>query len=291
MVAGTPRLPEARDSDCLGGGALLPSFEAEAVVGAVRRDGRLTGRVGDLGFGLTKPVGDRSSAAGFLIDEAAGFVVVGAGFSAGFAVSLAGLLGDFASRGDFAALEAVLADVVIGAAGLRAGLPAAAGVVFGLSFGSATPLRPLDAPLTADLIVGSAGVSLVLLSSSSTILSGFGQGVISGVWLLPLDGDCLAGEDWRGDSGIVSLARFVLNEATLVAMLSVNTSFFSDAGPGVVVSVSLLNLLLETDTESVLFCRWSPMRPSFSTAMKFVRTLDKGREEGVGEPDDGQGLS
>lgn len=35
-----------------------PCFAAEAAVGAVKREGRPTGRVGDLGAGFLKPVGE-----------------------------------------------------------------------------------------------------------------------------------------------------------------------------------------------------------------------------------------
>lgn len=300
-AAGPPALPpEARESDCLGGGALPPSLEAEAAVGAVRLDGSLTGRVGDLGFGLTKPAeGDRSSALGFFPDdtvdfEGAAFGVVSltaAGvdfFSGAFAVSLAGLFGCLLASGDLNGFDVVLADVEIGAAALAGGL--LAGIeLLGLSLTSVAPLRRLGLPLTSLATVGSADVSLVLVSSSSTILSGFGPGVISGV-SVPLFGDELAGVLRAGDSGMGSLATFVLNEVAFLAMFSAKTSLFSDPGAGVVLSVSLLNLLLEADTESRLFSRTSPIRPSFSTATKFVRTLDSGREDGVGEPGSRQSL-
>lgn len=87
-----------------------------------------------------------------------------------------------------------------------------------------------------------------------------------------------------------SLMMWGLNEAVFSAMLSVKGSLFSVTGAGVVLSVSLLNLLLETDTESRLGSLASPTRPFFSTAMKLVRTLDSGREDGVGEPVRRQGL-
>jgi hypothetical protein len=38
--------------------ASSPCFAAEAAVGAVKREGRPTGRVGDLGGGFLKPVGE-----------------------------------------------------------------------------------------------------------------------------------------------------------------------------------------------------------------------------------------
>lgn len=51
------KVPEARLSDCLGAGGGAPaSFDPEEAVWAVSDAGSLTGRVGDLGFGLTKPV-------------------------------------------------------------------------------------------------------------------------------------------------------------------------------------------------------------------------------------------
>lgn len=123
---GTPKVPAVRESDRLGGGALPPSLEAEALVGAVRLEGSLAGRVGDFGFGLTNPAdGDNSNAAGFLaVEDATGFVAGleawslvadEAGFFSGaFPASLAGLFGCLAVNGDLAGFETVLADVEIG---------------------------------------------------------------------------------------------------------------------------------------------------------------------------------
>jgi hypothetical protein len=70
-------LPLARDKDWRGALTLEPD---EAVC-VVKPGGSLTGRVGDLTFGLTKPVlaGDDCSGGGFLIDEGP------AGFEAGVA--------------------------------------------------------------------------------------------------------------------------------------------------------------------------------------------------------------
>lgn len=132
------------------------------------------------------------------------------------------------------------------------------------SFGSVAPLSPLDVPFAALLTVGSAEVSFVCVSSSSTILSGFGPGVMSGETLAfvgdslagdSLTGDDLVGDPWLGDSGIGSLAKFVLKGVAFFAMFSTKGSFLSAVGAGVVFSVSLLILLLDTDTESPLFCR------------------------------------
>lgn len=147
-------------------------------------------------------------------------------------------------------------------------------------------------------VVGSAAVSLVLVSSSSVILSGFELGTMSGV-SVPFWGEILGetlGETLGdhllggvtaclGDSGIGSLAKFVRNAAAFWAMLSENTSPFSDTGAGVVDSDSLLCLRSDTDADSRLGSRWRPMRPSFSMATKFNRTLERGRGdcEGVGE--------
>ena len=50
------KLPDARLSDCLPVGGAAESFEPEEAVWAVSDAGSLTGRVGDLGLGLTKPV-------------------------------------------------------------------------------------------------------------------------------------------------------------------------------------------------------------------------------------------
>jgi hypothetical protein len=51
------RLPDARLSDCLLAGAgPVAVLDPEEAVCAVRDAGSLTGLVGDLGFGLTKPV-------------------------------------------------------------------------------------------------------------------------------------------------------------------------------------------------------------------------------------------
>lgn len=50
-------MPEARLRVCLaGGGADVAVFEPEEAVCAVSEAGSLTGRVGDLGLGLTNPV-------------------------------------------------------------------------------------------------------------------------------------------------------------------------------------------------------------------------------------------
>lgn len=55
--------PIGRRTGCAAGG--LEVFESEADVGAVRELGSFAGRVGDFGFGLTKPV-DAGGSAGFL---------------------------------------------------------------------------------------------------------------------------------------------------------------------------------------------------------------------------------
>jgi hypothetical protein len=82
---------------------------------------------------------------------------------------------------------------------------------------------------------------------------------------------------------MASWTRFVLKEVPFLAMLSAKTSVRSERGWGVVVSVSSLSLRLDTETESPLGSLFRPMRPSFSTATKEVRTLDRGRGEADGE--------
>ena len=209
-------LPEDRESDCLVGAvsaAPLPNFEAEEAVCVVRDDGRLRGRVGDLGFGLTKLVfaGGRLTGAGFfpavtlaLDATAVAFFVIVSGpldddvlaellgatvfFSAAVPAGFAGSLGGF-----FVVVAGFVTGrvvVVEGALGLTTGL---VDVAFVLGAGvdeaededaddvfSLCPL-PLDvvffwAASTAALSVGKPGFSLVKGSSSSVILSGFGLG-------------------------------------------------------------------------------------------------------------------
>jgi hypothetical protein len=304
-------LPEARERLCRGAGTLaIPSLEADAAVWVVSLSGSLTGRVGDFGFGLTKPVldGARLSGAGFLVDEnddleAAGFLSVSSlGAVAvcffgteliAFDVSFAGLFGALANPGDFIGLVVVLADIEIGAvfgADLLL-LVVVVDVGFTFSFVCLLPFNPVVAagrmplPFAAVELVGLAVLGFVLVSSASTTLSEVGIGVTLGVCVLLLGGN-FSGEACLGDSGMGSLTKFVLNATEFWAMTSVNMSFFS--GAGVVFWVSLLNLRLETDTESPLGSRLRPIRPSFSMATKFVRTLDSGRgdSDGLGDPSD-----
>lgn len=65
-------LPEARESDCLVRGVALPfpSFCADDVVCVVSEEGSLTGRVGDFGLGLTKPVPEGGTSTGAGLDTA-----------------------------------------------------------------------------------------------------------------------------------------------------------------------------------------------------------------------------
>lgn len=71
----------------------------------------------------------------------------------------------------------------------------------------------------------------------------------------------------------------------MLAMLSEKTSGFSEMGRGMLVSVSLLNLRLDTVSESLLGSLLNPILPSFSIATKEVRTLDRGRGDAEGEGD------
>jgi hypothetical protein len=103
------------ESDRLGGGALLPVLELEAVVGARILDGTLAGRVGDFTLGLTiSAAGARFCVLVFLprgcgfndvFREVLSLGTVAAGFLSGaLAVSwvdpLAGLLGTRTAEGD-----------------------------------------------------------------------------------------------------------------------------------------------------------------------------------------------
>lgn len=160
-----------------------------------------------MGLGLTKPVleGERSSALGFFADddaealETAVFLGVDSlGTAAAdllseprlvaLAVSFAGLLSGLLAKGDFngdlagfdVVLRVVLMGVAFGVSRLVAG-----DEDFSLSFNPEDPFKPplvaIPFGSVAAIMVGSAGVSFVLVSSSSVILSGFGPGTISGV--------------------------------------------------------------------------------------------------------------
>lgn len=130
--------------------------------------GNLTGRVGDFGLGLTKPVedGDISIAGGLLDDEAVVFVAVEAGFGvdcfsgweAFFSVALggnlgvlgwAGLVGVFATVGDFAGGFVVDFVPTEAGAGLDAVLLALAAGTFLSAFFTAVPFWALPAPASA----------------------------------------------------------------------------------------------------------------------------------------------
>lgn len=83
----------------------------------------------------------------------------------------------------------------------------------------------------------------------------------------------------RGDSGIGWPRRLVLGVAP--AMLSAKMFVSSFRAGGVEMSESPLNLRVAEMLESWLFSRWSPILPSFSMAMKFVRTLESGRGDSL----------
>lgn len=174
----------------------------------MRPAGSLTGLVGDLALGLI--TGEGSSELGFFAGERDFLGVVGLAMLAragALAVSVVCCLGAWEIVGDLGALEAVFPVV---------------GIVDVLGLVECVPLLAppfvagLEASLlgcTAAAVVGSAAVSLVLVSSSSVTLSGFELGTISGVCVPFLGEDLLGGVGCPGDSGIGSLARFVLNAA------------------------------------------------------------------------------
>lgn len=263
-------------------------MEADAAVWVVRLDGSLTGRVGDLALVLVMPAPGDSSFLAEALGAAAVFLgassLVDVFLSVALAFSWVGLLGALATMGDLGGLEDAL-DVVEMV--LVLGL-----VAFGLAFSfSLVPLVPstlfLELPSsdsTADWLVGSADVSLILTSSSSMTLSGFWLGASSGVLKACLGGD-LAGVPCLGDSTRGSLVTLIF-EAAFLDTESANTSFLSAKAAGVVLSVSLLCRRLDTDSESPLASRRRPIRPSFSMATKLVRTLESGPgdSDGVGDP-------
>ncbi len=107
------KLPDCRESD--GRGTLI--LVADEAVWVVKPDGNCTGRVGDLGFGLTNPMpfdGNDGMGAGFLVDDCAlvrpGVAWGVAGF-AGLVGVLTVIAGDF--MGGFVLALAV--DIVLGA--------------------------------------------------------------------------------------------------------------------------------------------------------------------------------
>lgn len=151
------------------------------MVCVVREGGSLSGRVGDFGLGLTKPVPDESSIGGGLDDVVLVVVVVVVvvvaflGFAEELAAELAGLvgsfaLGGFAIKGDRWVLLAVFA-VETGAIVFEVDFTLlvvllgalAVGVVEGLPFRASPipPLRTVPPKRAADESVGLPGSILV----------------------------------------------------------------------------------------------------------------------------------
>ena len=307
------KLPLARDSDCREG----LTFETEAAVWVVRPAGSLTGRVGDLGLGLTNPAlaGDGWSGGGLLTDDALG-VFVAVAFDLGvpvFSSCLEALSGVFAgsfgvedSAGLFGALLTVgdLAGFAVGllAEGTARGFGTVLGVPLVLGFvgsslvPSLTLSFPRFVPFTGPAsILGAGAVSeapdFSAVLSPTTRLAGFCERAAE---VSPFDSCATLGgaAAWgaasaRGDSGIGWSWRLVL-AVTLEDKASAKIFLFSGRENGVVWSDSPpLSLRVVETLESWLIPRCRPILPSFSMAMKSVRTLDSGRGDSLPIPERG----
>jgi hypothetical protein len=144
-------------------------------------------------------------------------------------------------------------------------------------------IEPL--PVTADLSVGPPTAIFVFGSSTSILLSGFIGGA-SALELAAWAGskfDICAGESKRGDSGIGCSLRLVFASASPFLPSGEECGLSYDVVlDSVGVSRSPLSFRVDPATlESRLVSLCSPIRPSFSIAMKFVRILEIGLGDSV----------
>lgn len=294
------------------------TFETDEAVGATSRSGRRTGRVGDLGLGFTKPpvvmtapgggiflddvglfcvlpvaeVGGASGGTLFFSGVLPGVFVVedgfalGTGFETGFDV-----VGDFVlvllagSVGDLV-LVLLAGSVGFDFLGLRVGVGFRAWACFWVAgfvsgfFDASVSFEAPFCPLTPFVFASALSGSLATAFGFSSDCVAFPRAAAvsfeephlwSGAEVV-FGG---AGSCCLGDSGIGCLVRSVLFVTRPIS--SANTLPFSGAAAGVSPPASLIGLLETLD--SPLGSRWRPIRPSFSTAMKDVRTFESGRGE------------
>jgi len=300
------KLPLFLESDCREGLTLEPD---EAVC-VVKPAGSLTGRVGDLGLGLTNPVpaGEGCNGGGLFTDCALGVLdveafVLGVSTFSGCLENrsgvLAGSFGVDASAGLFGALLAVgdFADLpmVLLAEGTDKGFGATLAVVLALGLGVSS--LPFAFSFSLPLLVPFAGSVTTLGAELASEDDGFSAAMSVPCFLnlrgelvdaspptscTVLEGEVMTGNPGsgtRGDSGIGWFWRLVIGAAFATA--SAKIFLFSCLAGGVGISVSPLSLRVIETLESWLSPRCSPILPSFSIAMKSVRTLESGRGDSL----------
>lgn len=280
---GGRRLP-----DCLERVCRVPApLDTDDAVGAMRDGGKLTGLVGDLGLGLTKPVScsrDVLTGGGLLsVVERVGLAAV-ASRLAGCCLSCPLALGLGSGRlaaagvgfGAGAALEgALVAAFATVPDGRVTGFFLAGPAPPSLLFFSSLGLDSVGEALGSDLEVpadggwvGSAEVNLGVGCSSSICLSGFRLG-LSETAPTSLE----ACDDWDG------LAALGEDSGTASPRKSVRA--VPSTPSGVVFGVNLASISgFERPLEvlgSWLGSRCRPTFPFFSMATKLVRTFDRGR--------------
>jgi hypothetical protein len=296
-------VPDALEIDCLPGALTLETEDAVCVISPA---GSWTGRVGDLGLGLTNPT-PRSrllegAAVLMLVIEAVGLAegldcsarLIGSepSLTGALAVVLAGALPGLAAvlvvAGDLAGFAVTLTDVEIGV-GFTAVLAAdpvlAGSLLVPLTFLGSTVVRRGKPPVSAFFSSGPLpftppsgfAETASFVAERSLPLTFFLTIRLSGAGLA----SCviLALVSCRGDSGIGSIPRF-FRGSRFRSPREENRLALSFSAGGVSPSVPLLYFRLEP-IEPPLSDLCSPIRPSFATAMKLVRMLESGRGDSV----------